>query len=422
MAWARLDDAFPEDPKILACDGVEAALVTALQVRAICYCSHHLTDGYLPPGAIEKFLVGFPPGNWSEKMISLGLWEVCENYATCIASASRSGLLVHDYLVYNPSKKMVIALRNQRREAAKLRWRKVVAPHAKCIRPASVVAHHTTHLPYPLSTEDQTLPPHTPPSGKVINNRPSFASPSASGEKAGRDPAPGKRESRIVPEESDAPDSRRGGAPSGASPPPPTLPQEGRSDSRTEDERQDGENVEPCPDCGRVVALLNELAGRKFGRNLTALKNLHARHKEFGLDACERIVRVMVLSWLGTKWEEFLAPTTLFRPTKFERYMNQRPPAVPPQRKFDSLSATDAEELRKRREMLDRISPERRDACLSYLRHSVARVEKELEKAKARSEGPAYLSQGSASEADRLSSRLEELRAEVAFLEAAKEV
>jgi hypothetical protein len=41
MAWARLDDKFHSDPKILAAGNA----AVGLYARSIAYCADHLTDG-----------------------------------------------------------------------------------------------------------------------------------------------------------------------------------------------------------------------------------------------------------------------------------------------------------------------------------------------------------------------------------------
>ena len=473
MAWARIDDVFPECKKILdrpdanlRVEASVALILTALQIRAICYCNRNLTDGVLPAGAVPSILVGLDPKGWPERMVEAGLWEPRDDGYSYI---------VHDFLDYNPSRKFALAAKDRnrlkllpdirkrvkRRDGGLCRYcgrrvnwsdrrgesgatydhvqpgcgngaENVVTSCKKCNyskghrspqeadmtllspresgsrsepRIVTVLPELVPH-PHPIKDQGQDLPPIDTP-------------PTPTGGKAGTDPASREDEPRKK-SSVDAPDSREGGAPPGASP-----PRGGLQEPRSKPGRGKGPTSKAeagaCEDCGRVVSLLNELSGRKFGRESAALLNLHARHREFGVEACERVVRVMVLSWLGTEWEEFLAPTTLFRPTKFERYLNKRPPAAPPDRTFDRNSPTDVAELNRRMEMLARISPDRRAACLSYLRHSIAEVEKDLDKATARSQGPAYLSMGASVDVDRLSSRLEELRAEVKFLDAGKE-
>lgn len=108
MTWAKLDDALPDHEKILRV----GPLGLALQVKAICWSSKHLTDGFLPAHVVEHFLAEFRYGlapesqladELQERMIEAGLWEKNGDF----------GYTIHDYLDYNPSKKQVM---KQRRE------------------------------------------------------------------------------------------------------------------------------------------------------------------------------------------------------------------------------------------------------------------------------------------------------------------
>ena len=125
MPWARLDDQFPNHPKVRAVGAVGLALQTA----AICYCAQYLTDGFLSFAAADTVIhsvlapitkddgsvwtVAMTSGmsgddaetlDWKKMMVSAGLWE-----------PRNGGYRVHDYLDYNPSKKEYLqTLRNKR--------------------------------------------------------------------------------------------------------------------------------------------------------------------------------------------------------------------------------------------------------------------------------------------------------------------
>lgn len=86
MPWIRFEDNFPEHPKVLALS--DAAF--RLHVRAIAYCSRHLTDGTLSTAAARSLgartrLTG--------ELVEVRLW-----------TPSDDGYLIHDYLDYQPSK------------------------------------------------------------------------------------------------------------------------------------------------------------------------------------------------------------------------------------------------------------------------------------------------------------------------------
>ena len=384
MSWVRLDDVFPECKKLLArpdanlrVEASVALVLTALHVRAICYCSRNLTDGLLPAGAVPGILVGTEGEGWPERMVEAGLWEVREGYAARMGSASFRGFFVHDYLDYNPSKRERKKFIQQRREAAKSRWKKEKrSPDPPC---GDGYGNDAARMA-PASDPD--------PRKIKIKTFPSiFSPPTADGRKAGRNNPSSRVGEPRVPTEDEVPVSRRGGATAGTSPP-------------------------PCPECAFVVNLLNELAGRRFHVEPSTVRNLHARHRDHGVEACCRVVRVKVLDWLGTEWEKYLDPTTLFRPTKFQKYLNEPPRKAPPERKLDRLSAADADEIRRRRLDAERISPERRSAFLIYLHREITVSVDVLDSEQHGGTSPDF---------DRASVRLEELRDEVAYLEAGKE-
>lgn len=99
--WVKIDDLMPEHPKLVQA----GALAFALDVAGVCYCARHLTDGFVPAGAVHglldladinaygassddlrKHLVG--------RLVDVGRW---------VAEADGSGWWIHGYLEYNPS-------------------------------------------------------------------------------------------------------------------------------------------------------------------------------------------------------------------------------------------------------------------------------------------------------------------------------
>lgn len=99
----RLDDRFPDHPKVDALSNG----AFRLHVRALCYCSEHLTDGRVPHGMARRFgslkCIG--------ELMTQGLWTDKED-----------GYYIHDYLDYNPSKERVLSIRAARSNAARTRW------------------------------------------------------------------------------------------------------------------------------------------------------------------------------------------------------------------------------------------------------------------------------------------------------------
>ena len=77
-----------------------------------------------------------------------------------------------------------------------------------------------------------------------------------------------------------------------------------------------------------VVSYLNEKAGTKYrsGSEKTR-KHIHARAAEgYKLEDFKTVIDSKCADWLGTEYEKYLRPETLFG-TKFEGYLNAAPKA-----------------------------------------------------------------------------------------------
>ena len=72
-----------------------------------------------------------------------------------------------------------------------------------------------------------------------------------------------------------------------------------------------------------VVSYLNEKAGTHFRASTDKTKKvIHARLEEgFTLDDFKTVIDKKCAEWIGTEWQKFLRPETLFG-TKFEGYLN----------------------------------------------------------------------------------------------------
>lgn len=74
-----------------------------------------------------------------------------------------------------------------------------------------------------------------------------------------------------------------------------------------------------------IVEYLNEKAGTKYRAKAEKTKRLiHARLAEgFTVDDFKTVIDKKCTEWMGTEWEKFLRPETLFG-TKFESYLNEK--------------------------------------------------------------------------------------------------
>jgi uncharacterized phage protein (TIGR02220 family) len=73
-----------------------------------------------------------------------------------------------------------------------------------------------------------------------------------------------------------------------------------------------------------IIDYLNECTGKSYKSNSKiAISNINARLKEgYTLDDFKKVIKVKSTKWIGTKWEDYLTPNTLFG-TKFESYLNE---------------------------------------------------------------------------------------------------
>lgn len=89
MPWVKLDDNFPDHPKITQA----GPLAGWLFVCGLAYCNRLLTDGYIPAGQVRKLADVDDPLALAGRLVDAGLWEVADG-----------GYRVHDYLDYQPSR------------------------------------------------------------------------------------------------------------------------------------------------------------------------------------------------------------------------------------------------------------------------------------------------------------------------------
>jgi hypothetical protein len=94
--WVKLDDDFPDHPKLTALGADECWL----HVCGICYCNRYLTDGFIPDGVIERLARIPDPQASMLSLVEAGLWHLCDK-----------GCTVHDYLKYQPSREEMEAKR-----------------------------------------------------------------------------------------------------------------------------------------------------------------------------------------------------------------------------------------------------------------------------------------------------------------------
>lgn len=154
MTWVKMDDQFADHPKVaeIGAKGI------ATYIRGLCYASRYLTDGFLseavvalllaPEIADEEIHQTYRTQDQSgvhlpERLVEADLWH-----------RAKGGYVIHDYLVYNPSRSQVLSQRKRDR-LRKGRMESDGLPAG--IPPESNVSR--TPTPTPKTKKEKTPPP-----------------------------------------------------------------------------------------------------------------------------------------------------------------------------------------------------------------------------------------------------------------------
>lgn len=75
-----------------------------------------------------------------------------------------------------------------------------------------------------------------------------------------------------------------------------------------------------------IVDYLNEKLGTRYKSTTKSIcSSINARLEEgYTIDDFKLVIDKKYKEWKGTEFEKYLTPDTLFRPTKFEKYLNQK--------------------------------------------------------------------------------------------------
>jgi hypothetical protein len=105
--WVKLDDSFPDHPKVLKA-GDQAAWMF---VCGLLYSARALTDGFIPIDAVRRLTHLKNPMRFAQKLVEVRLWELAEG-----------GFTIHDYAKYQRSRQQIEAERERNAKRSR-RWR-----------------------------------------------------------------------------------------------------------------------------------------------------------------------------------------------------------------------------------------------------------------------------------------------------------
>jgi uncharacterized phage protein (TIGR02220 family) len=78
-----------------------------------------------------------------------------------------------------------------------------------------------------------------------------------------------------------------------------------------------------------IIGFLNDRAGKNYRETNGNREMIIARLKEgFSQQDCEKVIVNRLAHWKNTDSEQYLRPSTLFRKSKFEGYLNSPMPSV----------------------------------------------------------------------------------------------
>ena len=111
MTWVKLDDGFPEHPKVIGLsDGA-----FRLHVAALAYSARRVTDGVIPHAALPA-LYQRSPDKLAAALVTAGLWHQPGHECGECEPVEAGTYLLHGFLNYNPSREQVTADRDAARE------------------------------------------------------------------------------------------------------------------------------------------------------------------------------------------------------------------------------------------------------------------------------------------------------------------
>ena len=150
MTWIRLEDSFPNHPKIAQLSDK----TFRLHITGLCYAGKQLSDGFVP-ASIWRSLGIQNASKCVRKLVSIGLWDKVEG-----------GYQIHDYLKYQTSKEQAEQEKEVNRvRAARARQRKIEAQsHAvtppvlpKPVTPLVTITPTPTPTPTPKNKDKRLV-------------------------------------------------------------------------------------------------------------------------------------------------------------------------------------------------------------------------------------------------------------------------
>lgn len=79
-----------------------------------------------------------------------------------------------------------------------------------------------------------------------------------------------------------------------------------------------------------IIDYLNQKTDSKYKSNSDANRKLiNSRLSEYTMDDLKMVIDIKSKEWLGTQHQKYLRPSTLFRKSNFDNYINEKPQINP---------------------------------------------------------------------------------------------
>jgi len=104
---------------------------------------------------------------------------------------------------------------------------------------------------------------------------------------------------------------------------PPIAPLCNKEQEQIKEQEKEEDQNKYQEETDSVIDYLNEKASSSFRHSAASRKNIGGRLTEsFTADDCKLVIDFKCSEWIGTDFDKYLTPETLFRPSKFENNLN----------------------------------------------------------------------------------------------------
>jgi hypothetical protein len=136
MTWVKIDDSFPDHPKIKGLKDDEFRLY----MTALCYSSRYLTDGVIPLNIVRTFIESRSKSSRISALVDANLWEIVAD-----------NILILSYSEYQFTKERI---ETERKLAAERMAKSRGLRRTNTVTDGEVHPPHTHPIPIPIPNKD----------------------------------------------------------------------------------------------------------------------------------------------------------------------------------------------------------------------------------------------------------------------------